>query len=188
MVKLPKPGRLIRRVRAGSYMLAWGTLAPEAPTTIVMSSPDFAEGAAIPALHAGDGAGDNVSPALVWSGLPAGTKQLLLVVEDPDVPLPRPVIHLLARLDPSRTSVARGELNLEAENTGIVLHPGSFNRVGYAGPHPIEAHGPHRYVFQLFALSKPLPLPATARLESVAAAAYGLILARGRTWGTFERP
>ncbi|MEF2975755.1 YbhB/YbcL family Raf kinase inhibitor-like protein [Subtercola sp. YIM 133946] len=187
-MKLPKPGRLIRRVRTGPHMLAWGTLAPEAPTSIVVTSPDFAEGGAIPAVHAGDGVGDNVSPALAWTGLPAGTRQLLLIVEDPDVPLPRPVIHLLARLDPSRSSVARGELNREAQNTGIVLHPGSFSRVGYAGPRPIEAHGPHRYVFQLFALSQSLPLPATAKHDAVAAATYGLILARGRTWGTFERP
>jgi Raf kinase inhibitor-like YbhB/YbcL family protein len=187
-MQLPKPGRLIRRVHAGSYMLAWGTIAPDAPTTIVVSSPDFAEGGAIPAIHAGEGEGDSISPALEWSGLPEGTRQLLLIVEDPDVPLPRPVIHLIARLDPSRTGVARGELNEEATDTGIVLHPGSFFRVGYVGPRPIQGHGPHRYVFQLFALSKRLPLPTTAKRDEVVAASYGSILARGRTWGTFERP
>ncbi|MCU1482424.1 MAG: hypothetical protein JWQ19_3210 [Subtercola sp.] len=188
MLKLPKPGRMIRRVHAGQHMLAWGTLAPEAPTSIRVTSPDFAEGGAIPAIHAGEGVGDNISPALEWSGVPGGTRQLLLMIEDPDVPLLRPVVHLIARLDPSRTGVARGELNEEAENTGIVLHPGSFNRYGYAGPRPIEAHGPHRYVFELFALSKSLPLPATAGRSEVTNATYGLILARGRTWATFERP
>ncbi|GGF38539.1 YbhB/YbcL family Raf kinase inhibitor-like protein [Subtercola lobariae] len=187
-MQLPKVGSLFKRVHSGSYMLAWGTLAPEAPTTIVVTSPDFTEGGAIPGVFAGEGEGDNVSPALQWSGVPDGTRQLLLMVEDPDVPAPRPDNYLIARLDPSRSGVARGELNREAVNTGIVLHPNSFGRVGYAGPYPIRGHGPHRYVFQLFALSKPLPLPAKAKRDEVANATYGNILARGRIWATFERP
>src|ERR1700710_367781 len=100
-MKLPKPGRLLRPVRAGTHMLAWGTLAPEAPTSIRVTSPDFAEGGALPAIHAGDGVGDNISPVLQWGGFPEGTRQLLLMIEDPDVPSLRPIIHLIARLDPS---------------------------------------------------------------------------------------
>lgn len=55
--------------------------------TLSMTSSSFAHEAAIPARHTCDGA--DVSPPLAWTGVPAGTKSLALVIDDPDAPDPR---------------------------------------------------------------------------------------------------
>jgi phosphatidylethanolamine-binding protein (PEBP) family uncharacterized protein len=60
---------------------------------------------------------------------------------------------------------------------------------GYLGPEPIKGHGPHRYVFQLFALATAM---SGGTLEkdsprSVLATATGPVLARGRLTGIYER-
>ena len=46
----------------------------------------FAHNDAIPAKYTCDGA--DVSAPLVWSGVPAGTKSFILIVDDPDAPDP----------------------------------------------------------------------------------------------------
>src|SRR5262249_2273592 len=53
-------------------------------TTLTLTSPAFADGGLIPQKYACDGAG--TSPPLAWSNVPTGTKSLVLIVEDPDVP------------------------------------------------------------------------------------------------------
>ena len=45
----------------------------------------FSDGAAIPKKYTCDG--PDVSPALEWSGAPAGTKSLALIADDPDAPV-----------------------------------------------------------------------------------------------------
>jgi phosphatidylethanolamine-binding protein (PEBP) family uncharacterized protein len=52
--------------------------------SISVQSPAFAEGQPIPRRYTCDG--DNVSPPLSWTGLPAGTGSVALVVDDPDAP------------------------------------------------------------------------------------------------------
>jgi hypothetical protein len=58
-----------------------------------LSSPSFAGGCPIPRRHAGKGVGDDISPALAWSGVPGETAEILLLIDDPDAPLPRPFVH-----------------------------------------------------------------------------------------------
>ena len=57
-----------------------------AAMALTLISPDFSAGGAIPAVHTCQG--KNISPALDWSGLPAGTRSLVLIVDDPDAPDP----------------------------------------------------------------------------------------------------
>ncbi|WP_179388640.1 YbhB/YbcL family Raf kinase inhibitor-like protein [Psychromicrobium silvestre] len=159
--------------------------APElaAEETLQVQSTAFQDGQAIPLTHSGKGRGDNLSPALSWSQAPAGTKQLLLIIEDIDVPLPRPIIHTIAALSPSLLGLPEGSLNQEDEN--IRFLPASFGSHGYAGPRPLPGHGVHRYGFQLFALDRPLgeePKNVAALLELV----RGHVLARGRLTGIQE--
>jgi Raf kinase inhibitor-like YbhB/YbcL family protein len=179
-------GILFRSVRAGDRHLVWNDArVGGAPATICLSSPVFADGAAIPTRHAGAGVGDNLSPPLAWSGIPDGTRELVLIMQDPDAPLPRPVVHLIARgLAPDSTGVPEGGLS---ESQGVDLGPGSFGRIGYAGPRPVRGHGPHRYVFQILALSSRLTLPEQPDLATVMTALAGTVLARGRLVGTYER-
>jgi len=54
-------------------------------TDLALRSPAFFNHESIPRRHAADG--ENVAPALEWSGVPDGTQAFALVVHDPDAPL-----------------------------------------------------------------------------------------------------
>jgi hypothetical protein len=181
-------GRLLRRRRAGEAKLAWfDPRLAGLPPTLILESPAFADGGAMPARSAAKGVGDNLSPALRWSGAPAATRAFMLIVEDPDAPTPRPIVHALALDIPAdRVGVAEGALAPGAD-PGFALGRGAFGRVGWSGPRPIAGHGPHAYVFQLVALARPLGLDATASLAEALAAMAGAALARGRLTGFYER-
>ena len=134
---------------------------------------------------AGKGVGANVSPPLAWHGVPDNVAELVLIVEDPDAPLPRPVVHLaLGGIPPELTGFGEGDLN---DGGRYGNGRGSFGRSGYAGPRPVPGHGAHRYIFQLYALSSSLGLPPGAKPNSIVRAMHGAVLARGRLDGTYER-
>jgi Raf kinase inhibitor-like YbhB/YbcL family protein len=177
-------GRLLRNRRAGESSLAWHADGLAAPDTVQLSSPDFDANGAMPERTAGKPVGSNISPALAWSGVPAEAKELVLVVEDPDAPLNRPFVHAVARLDPSIGAVAAGDLNEGAPHQG---GRGEFGRRGYSGPRPVPGHGPHSYVFQLFALDTDILGDDTLRPATVISAMKGHVIARGRLTGTYER-
>jgi len=180
-------GRLLRGARGRDRHLAWNAPALlNAPETIVLASPAFGDGQPMPTRHAGPGVGDNLSPPLSWSGVPAAAAELVLIVEDPDAPLPRPAVHLIATgIAPARTAFAEGALGTGA--TDVRLGRGLFGRRGYAGPRPVLGHGPHRYFFQIMALDQPLALGGAGDRAALLAAAAGHVLARGQLIGTYER-
>jgi Raf kinase inhibitor-like YbhB/YbcL family protein len=189
--------RLLRPVRAGVNHTIWHNHAANmAPEAITITSGAFDDGCAIPRRHAGLGVGDNISPPLQWTGVPADTAELVLIIEDPDVPLPRPIVHgLVAGIDPHLRELPEGALTLSEANAAPAVTPGlalqigfgSFKRRGYAGPRPIPGHGPHRYIFQIFALDRPSGLDCTATLPRALSAIDGKVIARGRLTGTYER-
>ncbi|MEU6584911.1 YbhB/YbcL family Raf kinase inhibitor-like protein [Nocardia sp. NPDC046763] len=185
-------GRLLRPVRAGIGRTAWFDPAVQhAPETLTVGSAAFADGGDIPRLHAGTGVGDNLSPPLHWSGVPFEAAELVLIVEDPDAPLRRPVVHgVFTGIDPRITSLQEGALgsNDGATSSSIRVGAGSFGRRGYAGPRPVPGHGPHRYVFQLLALDQPSGSTDGATLSTVLAAVTGHVIARGKLTGRYERP
>ena len=177
-------GHLLRNRRAGEDSLTWHARGLDAPELLSITSPDFADGEPMPKRTAGRPVGDNVSPALEWSGVPPEARQLVLVVEDRDVPFSRPIVHAVARLEPARTGLTAGDLVAgAAHGDGII----SFRQKGYHGPRPIPGHGPHAYVFQLYALDRPIPGDATLRPATVVDAMRGHVVARGRLTGTYER-
>ncbi|GAA2470742.1 YbhB/YbcL family Raf kinase inhibitor-like protein [Streptomyces longisporus] len=185
-------GKLLKNKRAGDEGLAWNAPNLAGANTLELSSPDFAHETTIPTPHAGKRlGGKDLSPALTWGKAPAGTVRLLLVIEDPDAPTAYPYNHGIALLDPSLTALPQGGLDAGTPADGVRLLS-SGSRRGYLGPAPIKGHGPHRYVFQLFALGKPLTVgksgtvPDTAKPRAVLAAA-GEVLARGRLDGFYER-
>ncbi|MFT4109415.1 YbhB/YbcL family Raf kinase inhibitor-like protein [Propionicimonas sp.] len=148
----PLLGRLLRHRRAGlEYSVR---TAPElsAGQRIDLASATFEPGTEIPLRCCGAPLGDDVSPALAWGTLPAGTGELLLVVEDVDVPLRRPVIHLAALVEAGVQGFAEGALQPGAP--GVRFLPDRFGRSGYHGPRPLPNHGPHRYGFHLYALNR----------------------------------
>lgn len=186
------PDKSPKNRRAGLSGLAWHSPNLTGAETLALSSPDFEHEGTIPTVHASTRAGGkDLSPALAWSPGPAGTAQFLLVVEDPDAPTPMPFIHCVALLDTSMTGLAHGGLDAANPSDSVRLLRSGMGR-GYLGPAPPKSHGPHRYVFQLFALATPLRAGSTgtalesAKPREVLAAASD-VLARGRLDGFYAR-
>jgi len=181
-------GKALRGIRAGDKYLAWNDAAlADVPDRIRLVSAAFAEGRAIPVRYAGVGVGENISPPLSWSGVPHEAAELVLIVQDPDAPLPRPVVHVIATgISPDAGGLAEGALGAAAA-AGIRLGRASFGRRAYAGPRALPGHGPHRYVFQLAAVRRPLALAREPRLSELLAAMRADVIARGRLIGTFEQ-
>jgi phosphatidylethanolamine-binding protein (PEBP) family uncharacterized protein len=159
---------------------------PELQTsrTIALTSPSYAEGGEIPARHCGWLIGDEISPALAWSGLPDGTRDLLLVFEDTDVPRATPTIHTAALFSPGpgdAGGLTEGALARGA--SGIRFVPRSGYRAKYVGPRPFPGHGPHHYGFHLYALDAIVDTSSTSRAADLPVALAGHVLASGSLTG-----
>jgi Raf kinase inhibitor-like YbhB/YbcL family protein len=181
--KLPhQVGEALHGARAGVDKIVSADEAfASAPAILKLTSPAFTDGGAIPALFTEDGA--KASPPLSWSGAPPGTQRLVLITEDPDAPTPEPLTHLIAWDLPADD----GEVEEGGFAEGRGLGRNSFLRPGYLPPDPPPGHGPHRYVFQLFAVDAPLDLHGEPGKGAVVDAMRGRVLARGRLVGTYER-
>ncbi len=186
-------GRLLNNRRAGETHTAWNLPNLQGPELLTLTSQHFVHGGAIPLEHGAKHIGGaDLSPHLAWTPPPPGTAQLLLVVEDIDVPLAKPAVHCAALIDPTVGHLDTGALNARQPATAVQLLRSTIGR-GYHGPAPIKGHGPHRYTFQLFALSTPVDSapgatpPNRARPRAFLPAITAPVLDRGRLTGTFER-
>ncbi len=185
---MPNPiGVLLRDKRAGQDTLVWARPGLQAPESFVLTSPAFAPGAPVPARYRGRLLAANVSPALGWTPPPTGTLSLALVVEDPDAPRKNPATHALAvGIDPLLRGLGENALVRPSPVKGLRLGRGALGHVGWVGPAPVPSHGPHAYVFQLFALDTRLVLPEKFGLADALAAMAGHVLGRARLDGTYE--
>lgn len=155
--------------------------------SIRVTSSSFANEGPIPAKHTCEGA--DVSPALAWTDLPAGTKSLVLIVDDPDAPDPAAprmtwVHWVLYNLPPTATglpeAVAPGALP-----AGTKAGTSDFGRTTWGGPCP--PIGRHRYFFKLYALDGVLPDLGAAKKPAVEKAMAGHILGQGTLMGTYRK-
>ena len=150
---------------------------PSAP--FALTSPAFSDGAAMPGRYSCDGR--DVSPPLTWSGVPLGTKALLLSVTDLDA---RGFVHWVAwDLVPGLGGLAEGASG--ALPDGAVEGRNDFGRIGWGGPCPPS--GTHRYAFTLTALPAPLRLPRSTGLAAVQRGAAGATLGETSLVGTYRR-
>jgi Raf kinase inhibitor-like YbhB/YbcL family protein len=155
--------------------------------TLTLTSPAFANGRAIPRQHTCEGA--DASPALAWSGVPAGTKTLVLVVDDPDAPDPAAPkmtwVHWVLYDIPASASGLPASAKAAALPAGTREGLNDWQRTGYGGPCP--PIGRHRYFFKLYALDKALGdlgKPTKAQVES---AMRGHVLAQAELVGTYQK-
>ena len=179
---MPLLGKLLRRVRAGEARSPLAAPEYACAATIDITSSAYADGGAIPQKHAGKGVGDNVSPQLQWTGVPADAKQLVLIMDDLDVPMPKPLMHTIAVLEPDVTGLAEGDLKPGTAGVRLVKAFGDT----YVGPRPIPGHGPHHYRFLVFALDQQVA-DSVADNAALLAAMAGHVVARGMLTGTYER-
>jgi Raf kinase inhibitor-like YbhB/YbcL family protein len=106
-------------------------------------------------------AGEDASPPLRWEGVPEGTKEFVLVCEDPDAD-PGVITHwIVYGILPHETELPEGVPPDVIVNEPVELCQGlnEFDQSGYTGPLPPEDRGPHRYFFRLYALDTELDIP-----------------------------
>lgn len=185
---MPNPlGIALRHRHVGHHTLVWANPDLQAPESFTLTSPAFEHGAPIPERHRGRLFAPNLSPALAWTPPPAETAELVLVVQDPDVPFGKPATHALTvGIDPSLTGIPENGLTDPSPVRGLRHGKGGLGRRGWAGPMPIPSHGPHAYVFQLFALDRRLDVPEKFTLADALGAMAGRVVARARLDGTYE--
>jgi Raf kinase inhibitor-like YbhB/YbcL family protein len=170
-----------------------GAHTAHAQAVFTLSSPDFKDGGRLATKNAGNNksnpncVGENISPALSWTGVPEGTKSLVLTMVDPEGRPPAGVNHWVAYgIAPTVTGFAEGEVSKLSDK---YVGGTSTQKVGfYSGP-CTPAGAPHHYTFTLIATDlEPSALkPGLTReelakeLDGHAKVATGLI-------GTFSKP
>lgn len=168
-------------------LLAWGVAAEEATMALTISSPAFSDGGSIPAKFTCEGS--DISPALAWSGVPDGSKSLVLIVDDPDAPDPaapkRTWVHwVLYDLPPDATRLPEAVAE-DALPPGTKGGLNDWKRTGYGGPCP--PIGRHRYFFKLYALDTMLPGLRKPTKTDVEAAMQGHVLGQAQIIGTYQK-
>lgn len=154
------------------------------PATFVLTSTAFDHGSQIPRRFTCDA--ENISPDLAWSGTPAGTKSLALITDDADGPSGS-WTHWLIWNIPSRTNLLPNHFP-KKEVTGSDAFQGlnDFNSIGYKGPCPPPGQ-PHRYFFDLYALSAKLELDPGASRPALVRAIQPYVIAKARLTGIYQR-
>lgn len=150
-----------------------------------LTSAAFVHTGEIPARHTCEA--DDIAPPLAWTGVPAGTKSLALIVDDPDAPDPAApkttwVHWVLYDIAPGVSDLPTGGTPLPA---GTREGLNDWHRTGWGGPCP--PIGRHRYFFKLYALDVMLPdlhRPTKAQLEH---AMHGHILGQTELIGTYRK-
>ena len=127
-------GKLLRNVRAGEHRSPFAGPDFAAPDDITVTSTAFGDGGAMPTASAGKGVGDNASPQLSWTGVPPQTRQLVLIIDDVDVPLPRPLLHTVAVIEPG--CAERRHRSAAAGYRRNAFHPWRFGAPRICGPAP----------------------------------------------------
>jgi Raf kinase inhibitor-like YbhB/YbcL family protein len=158
-----------------------------ASMTLSLSSKAFAHREKIPAKHTCQG--DDVSPALSWSGVPAGTKSLALIVDDPDAPDPKAprmtwVHWVLYDLPADSSGLPEGVASSKLPS-GTRQGVNDWKRTGYGGPCP--PIGEHRYFFKLYALDAALPDLHEPDKPALEKAMEGHVLEKTELIGTYEK-
>ena len=137
------------------------------------------------------GTGDNISPALAWSGAPAGTKGFALTCFDPDAPTGSGFWHWLVVNLPADTSslpAGAGGRTGDQLPCGALQVRTDFGTTGYGGPCPPEGDHPHRYLFTIHALGVPtLAVQADTPAAIVGFQLHGQTLERASLMGLCRR-
>ena len=181
-------GGLLRNVRAGhDKLVAADPSLGRLEQRLELTSPAFANEGRLPVRFTADGAG--VSPPLTGGRAPEGTACLALIVEDPDAPAPRPLVHAIVwGIAPDSGRLEEGAITRDgAGGPGGDVGINSFRGEGWLPPDPPRGHGRHDYVFQLFALSEQPQLDESPGRAPVVAAMAGKVLAVGVLIGAYSR-
>lgn len=143
-----------------------------------LTSPAFEHNSLMPHKYTCDGEGTN--PPLQIEGLPAKTKSIALLVDDPDAPSGDFVHWLVWNIDPSIKDIREKSIPV-----GSVEGLTDFGKPGWGAPCPPS--GTHRYFFKLYALDTALDISPNSKKADFLNAAQGHILAQSELIGLYKR-
>jgi Raf kinase inhibitor-like YbhB/YbcL family protein len=155
-------------VLAGCSTAGYG--APVAPAQMTVKSEAFISGLLARPYTC---RGMKINPPLNWSGAPAATKSLALIVDDSSAPITPFIYWLVFDINPGSTDIQENSLP-----TGARQAMNSAGTSAYDAPCPRS--GRHSYRFTVYALSKTLDLPSGAPLQSAWRAIAAATIGRGR--------
>ena len=167
--------------------------AAQTPATLTVTSPTLKANETVPVDHTADGR--NVSPALMWSGAPANTRQFAIIYDDPDVMFGNPpasFVHWVVYKIPGTAKGLPAELPMDAvltappEIAGTIQGLSGFKRTGYRGPAPPPGK-PHHYTWTVYALDAELPLEQGLNRNQLLEAMKGHIIGQGSLVAIYER-
>ncbi len=154
---------------------------------MTITSTAFARDAAIPRSYTCDG--QDISPPLAWSGVPAGARSLVLIVDDPDAPDPAAPkttwVHWVLYNIPVSADGLPEAIPASRLPAGTLEGRNDWKRTGYGGPCPPV--GRHRYFHKLFALDTVLADLGRPTKQQLEKAMQGHILAQAELIGTYQR-
>jgi Raf kinase inhibitor-like YbhB/YbcL family protein len=154
---------------------------------LALASTAFLHDGAIPVTYTCQG--KDISVPLAWSGLPAGTRSLALIVDDPDAPDPAApkmtwVHWVLYNIPPGTDGLKEGVKSTDLPK-GTLEGRNDWGRTGYGGPCP--PIGRHRYFFKLYALDAVLPDLGTPDKQRLERAMKGHVLEKHELVGTYAK-
>ena len=142
-----------------------------------ITSSAFQQGGNIPTKLTCDG--EDMSPPLQITGVPAEAKSLALITDDPDAPGGLFTHWLIWNIPPQTNSIAEGSAPKGVQGTN------DFGKSGYGAPCPPS--GMHRYFFRVFALDRELDLRSGAKRSQLEAAIKGHVIGQGELMGRYAR-
>lgn len=143
---------------------------------LIITSPVFTNNNFIPEKYSCDG--EDLNPPIFIDKVPAKTKSLALIIDDPDASSGSFVHWIIWNVDPKLTQIAEDSVpGVEGLNSG--------GRKGYTGPCPPS--GTHRYFFKVFAIDTMISLTANSKKGDLEKAVKGHVLAAGEIIGLYRR-
>ncbi len=121
--------------------------------------------------------GEDINPEIIIEGIPADTKSLALIVDDPDAPMGT-WVHWVVYDLPVISRIAE---NSQPGTAGVNDSGGN----NYHGPCPPS--GTHRYFFKIYALDTKLNLNAGLRKEELEEAMQSHILEKAELIGLYKK-
>lgn len=156
---------------------------------LAVSSAVFKAGGRIPEIYSEYGEG--ISPGLMWSEGPSGTRSFALLMEDPDAPEPKPFVHWIFYNLPAETRQLPESvppMPRLPEFGGALQGKNSRGATGYYGPKPPVEDPAHNYRFEIYALDTILPLDPNADRARLLEAMRGHVLSSGALIGKYQAP
>ena len=157
---------------------------------MVLTSPAFKNDAPLPRTFTGYG--DFKSPPLAWSGAPKATREFVLTVEDPDVPMASFSVHWVIYNIPATTTsmpsttVDREDRTHPSPVKGASQGVNAMKWSGYLPPRPFAGSGLHHYIFTLYALDIDLTLADGATKDEVVSAIKGHVIAEAKLVALYD--